>query len=120
LQRRLSWCRGRVNETNIVEEVPLYFSVVGVSLHRTGAGEDVSTKSLRYEWSGPWTTGLSLKPPEFVDFPPSLNAKQVHYLVTHSYIVYSTVALPKDVMDDKNKGDGARCFTICQLGSYRR
>jgi hypothetical protein len=61
--------------------------------------------------------GFSLKAPDFVEFP--LNAKQVHYLVTHSYIEYSAVALPKDIMDDKNKGDGVvRFFTICQLSWF--
>ena len=58
--------------------------------------------------------GFSLKAPDFVEFP--LNAQQVHYLVTHGYIDYSVVALPKSVLDDKNKEDGVvRFLTICQI-----
>lgn len=58
--------------------------------------------------------GFSLKVPDFVEFP--LNAKQVHYLVTHNYIPYSAVALPKHVLDEKNKGDGVvRFITLCEI-----
>jgi hypothetical protein len=58
--------------------------------------------------------GFVLHPPDWVEFP--LNAKQVHYLVTHNYIPYSAVCLDKRTIDDKNKVDGmVRFITVCQI-----
>lgn len=61
--------------------------------------------------------GFMLKAKDFVEFP--LNAKQVHYLVTHNYVPYSAIALPKHILDDKNKGDGVvRFIAVCQIGWF--
>jgi hypothetical protein len=61
--------------------------------------------------------GFTLKAKDFVEFP--LNAKQIHYLVTHHYVPYSAVAIPKHALDDKNKGDGVvRFITVCQIGFF--
>jgi len=59
--------------------------------------------------------GFVLHPSDWdVGFP--LNAKQLHYLVTHGYVSYEDVRLPKDIIADKNKADGVvRFITLCQI-----
>jgi hypothetical protein len=58
--------------------------------------------------------GFVLHAQDFVPFP--LNAKQVHYLVAEGYIPYSAVGLDKNIIGDKNKGDGmVRFLTACQI-----
>lgn len=58
--------------------------------------------------------GFVLRSPDFVEFP--LNAKQVHYLVTHMYIPFSAVCIDPKVIADKNKRDGlARFIAVCQV-----
>jgi hypothetical protein len=43
--------------------------------------------------------GFVLHAGDFPDFP--LNAKQVHYLVTHGYVPYSAVAIDTRVISEK-------------------
>jgi len=58
--------------------------------------------------------GFILRPSDWVEFP--LNAKQVHYLVTHGYLAFSDVALDPAIIDDKNKKDPlTRFLTVCQI-----
>ena len=58
--------------------------------------------------------GFILQAPDFVEFP--LNAKQIHYLVTHNYLPYSSVCLELKVIEDKNKQDEvARFLAVSQL-----
>ena len=47
--------------------------------------------------------GFTLHTSDWVAFP--LNAKQLHYLVTHGFVSYADVGLPNDIIADKNKAD---------------
>jgi hypothetical protein len=58
--------------------------------------------------------GFVLRPSDWVQFP--VTAKQVHYLVSEGYILYSSINIERHVIDDKNKGDGmVRFITVCQM-----
>lgn len=59
--------------------------------------------------------GFVLHASDWVEFP--LDAKQLHYLVTHGFVSYSEdIRLPKHIIADKNKADGLiRLITVCQI-----
>lgn len=58
--------------------------------------------------------GFVLHPPDFVPFP--INVNQLHYLVAHGYIDYSTVHLSLGEINDRNKFDGmSRLLSFTQL-----
>jgi len=58
--------------------------------------------------------GFVLHPTDFVPFP--INVNQLHYLVAHGYIDYSTVHLSLGEINDRNKFDGmSRLLSFSQL-----
>lgn len=58
--------------------------------------------------------GFVVQSPEWPAFP--VDAKQVHYLVKKGYIMIDQVALDKEIITDRNKGDGmVRFITVCQI-----
>src|SRR5271155_2192477 len=59
--------------------------------------------------------GFVLHPPDWVEFV--LDARQVHYLVTMGYVsLFSQVAVHREVIEDRNKGDGlVRLIVVFQM-----